>query len=970
MIIKQPSAISFNYKYILPRIVLIIAGLMLLAGIFYIFNTSKGGELIVNTSYEKVRGGSFYNASHTFSHNEFQVNTLAKTGKHSILVPSDSFRHVSFVEIDCPKNLYAHVSVWAKVAKGNPQPVIHANAKKGKIFSRSFSEFEQKDDWSKMEFYFFPPSNMDTIVLNLEVRGKGEIYFDDLSIGFSTTSPPSSSSKFQPEKLNLRIDNVEFDKIAKKRNEALERGILISSDDDWVNVKLEEGEKKLDAKARLKGDWTDHLSGDKWSYRVKFKKDHTWKRLKTVSFQTPKARNLLYEWVLHQLWEKEDILTTRYDFVSMDLNGEPKGIYAYEEHFEKQLLEYKARREGPIVKFQEAAMWDAWQKAMKKYNALPPSIAGEYSQFEDAEITTFGEGKTLKSPVLARHFDEANNLLYQYQNKLKSASDIFDIDQIAKYYAICDLMDAHHAIIWHNQRFYYNPATNKLEPIGYDGNVGLIWFENSFLGQKYFGYPEDTKEQIGVFENLSSDTAFVKRYVHFLDKFTQQEYVYAFVREIKEGALARQEFLKTEFPDAAYDPNKIVNRARKIQLALHPADEHAIIAYEQDRGASSKKIVFKNKHGIPLEILGTGIYAENMNSSLDESIIAWNNHGKKIHRYETFEVPLEAKYIFFQPLGMDTIMHSIINGYTSPINTTASQEVFADVKLDTLGIYSVRNKYIVFREGMQTISRDIVIPRGYKVVFEQGCQLDFVKGAAFVSQSPVEMNGTDGNPVVITSSDKTAKGFTVLQAEGESILNYAVFSNLDTWKYKNWQLTGAVTFYESDVKIGKTIIRSNSCEDALNIIRSEFDIREITIAETFSDGFDADFCKGKIQYSQFLNTGNDGMDFSGSVITIDDCIVNGSGDKGLSAGEESKLIVKKLTVKNAVLGMAAKDLSYVHIKSIDLENCEQGFAAYRKKPEYGGANVDVDDYTIKDVTILHRVEKGSSVKLKDKLIKG
>jgi hypothetical protein len=969
MIIKQPSAISFNYKRILPRLILIIAGLLLLAGIYYIFNVETEKQLLISTSYEKTKGTSFYNTGYLFSGSKHQTSTLAKNGEHSILVSSDSSQHTSFIEIDQPKNLYAHVSVWVKVQKGNPKPIIHINAKKEKTFSRSFSEFEQKGDWSKMEFSFLPPNNVDTIVLDLEVKGKGEIYFDDLEIRFTTKPPVSTSSAFQPEKLNLRIDHIEFEKISKKRKEALDRGILISSDDDWVNVKLEEGEKKLDAKARLKGDWTDHLSGDKWSYRVKFKKDHTWKRLKTVSFQTPKARNLLYEWVLHQLWEREDVLTTRYDFVSMDLNGIPKGIYAYEEHFEKQLLEYKSRREGPIVKFQEAAMWDAWQNIMKKYNSLPTSIVREYAQFKDAEITTFGESKTLKSPVLTKHFDEANNLLYQYQSKLKPASEIFDIDQLAKYYAICDLMDAHHAIIWHNQRFYYNPATNKLEPIGYDGNVGLIWFEGSFLGQKHFGHPEDTKDDIGVFENLSTDTSFVNRYVYFLDKFTQKDYVYAFIKEIKKGALARQEFLKVEFPAATFDPNQIVNRARKIQLALYPANEHAIIANEQDRGTTTKKIVFKNKHGIPLKVLGTGIYAENMNFSLDESIIVWNNYGKKIHRHETLEVPLEAKYIFFQPIGIDTMMYSTIHKYSIPRNTTASQEIFSNVQLDTTGIYSIRNKYIVFKEGIQTISKNIIIPKGYKVVFEQGCQLDFVKGAAFISQSPVEMNGTDGSPVVITSSDKSARGFTVMQAGGKSVLSYAVFSNLDTWKYKNWQLTGAVTFYEADVKIEKTIIRSNSCEDALNIIRSEFDIREMTIAETFGDGFDADFCKGKISHSQFLNTGNDGMDFSGSIITIDDCIVDGSGDKGLSAGEESKLIIEKLVVKNAVLGLAAKDLSYVHVKNIDLENCQQGFAAFRKKPEYGGAKIDVTNYTTKEVKMLYQVEKGSRIKLKDKLIK-
>ena len=56
---------------------------------------------------------------------------------------------------------------------------------------------------------------------------------------------------------------------------------------------------------------------------------------------------------MHQIFKDEDILTTRYGFISVKLNGKSLGIYAYEEHFDKQLLEYNQRREAPILKFNE-----------------------------------------------------------------------------------------------------------------------------------------------------------------------------------------------------------------------------------------------------------------------------------------------------------------------------------------------------------------------------------------------------------------------------------------------------------------------------------------------------------------------------------------------------------------------------------------------------------------------------------------
>ena len=57
------------------------------------------------------------------------------------------------------------------------------------------------------------------------------------------------------------------------------------------------------------------------------------------------------------MFRKEDVLTTRYGFINVELNGQDLGVYAYEEHFDKLLVESNNRREGPIVKFSEEAFW-------------------------------------------------------------------------------------------------------------------------------------------------------------------------------------------------------------------------------------------------------------------------------------------------------------------------------------------------------------------------------------------------------------------------------------------------------------------------------------------------------------------------------------------------------------------------------------------------------------------------------------
>ena len=59
-----------------------------------------------------------------------------------------------------------------------------------------------------------------------------------------------------------------MDKLERIRNEALRKGILELDDDAWVKTKLLFGRQELRGRCRLKGDWTDHLMGDKWSFRI------------------------------------------------------------------------------------------------------------------------------------------------------------------------------------------------------------------------------------------------------------------------------------------------------------------------------------------------------------------------------------------------------------------------------------------------------------------------------------------------------------------------------------------------------------------------------------------------------------------------------------------------------------------------------------------------------------------------------
>jgi hypothetical protein len=202
------------------------------------------------------------------------------------------------------------------------------------------------------------------------------------------------------------------------------------------------------------------------------------------------------------------------------------------------------------------------------------------------------------------------------------------------------------------------------------------------------------------------------------------------------------------------------------------------------------------------------------------------------------------------------------------------------------------------------------------------------------------------------------------------LISHARFENFNTLDYKGWTLTGSVTFYESDVDIRSTDFYRNQCEDALNTIRSDFNISDCSFEYIFSDAFDSDFCTGLVAKTRFLDIGNDAIDFSGSRITIREVQVDRANDKGISGGEESYLTVENTVIRKCNIGLASKDLSVVEFSGGELADCKYGLVLLQKKPEYGPATIFLNNTKIIQPETEMLIEKGSKVIRDKEVIEG
>lgn len=888
---------------------------------------------------------------------------------------------------------YFRISVWRYKGDEDGVLVVDGIGDKEFYYRQNKASVVNLDGWQllRLDIFIPPLPKFNALKVYVWNKGKNTIYFNDLTIEkIEEKTYPS----YNEEALNIIINPKNFQILKNSRLEAYKRGSIESRYNEYAKAKLIFGTDTMKCNIRLKGDYLEHATGNKWSFRIKLNKKYSWKGMRSFSIQSPVARDFLNEWIAHKLFEYNDILATRYGFIPVKINGKSMGFYAFEEHFDKHLIEYNNRREGPIVKLSEDALWENYR--LKKAEIVKLGIP----YFRASAIEPFKKNRTVETKKLFDQFLIAQNLLSQYKYIMKAAPQIFDIDKCARFFALIDLTMGYHSINWHNTRYYFNPVICKLEPIGFDcyTSSGITSYAKAqILGD--FSNKNTDQHITSIYLELFNNKEFAERYLHYLEIFSDQDTLNAFYSSVRGEIHELENKIIREFPYYKYDTTFLLNNGRIIKRQI-PSYKRRV----NNDNYYKKFNYFENKTDsiLPDESLPYLVkaYLERKNLNDNTAVIKVANYSsrtlspvgfssteskieyelnpemqsKKINNNDSANIELKnfedsIKYIFFHT-EIDSCLFSIeIYPWRIPFNYSPEQELHEN-NIEKSNIFEIVNKDIIIKEGTHILKNTIIVPGGYNVIFQPGSKLNIINGAAFISYSPVFIKGTLSDPVIIYSKDGTAMGFSVFQAQEKSILENLIIDQLNTIDYNGWTLTGAVNFYESDVDLSNVTIKNNRCEDALNIIRSEFTITNCTFDNIYGDAIDSDFSNGILKDSHFKDIANDAIDFSGSNAVIEDCKIINASDKGISCGEKSELIVRNIEINNTNIAFASKDLSKMTISNSRVSNSNYCFVAFKKKPEYGKAEIYSVHNSLKNIMNYHLIEKGSKLFIDNKEIPG
>lgn len=784
----------------------------------------------------------------------------------------------------------------------------------------------------------------------------GNVYFDDLRIRRLKNNHSSlSDSIYNGERLNLRVDEKGLRRLNEKRLEAYQLGNLITDKTDLVASELQIEEKEIPVDIRLKGDLLDHLKGKKWSFRIICKDNQSWKGMSEFSIHNTASRHHIAEWIFHKMLEEEDVLTSRYDFIEVALNDETLGLYAYEEHFKNALLRHQNRQIGPILRINEDAQW---HYASKHFRSERPEV------YQSTQIEPFEAKKVFKDRMLTQAYLNGQNRLYEFMKGIKKPTEVFDVERMAKYIAILDVCMAYHAFSFTNIRFYYNPVTAKLEPIGFDGYTDdgtKYYFPPTFSGAKINDRVSKDlskrKPNSHFHYYLFNDLDFTAEYAKYLEIFTSEDYLNSFLTKYQSEIESRVKFIQKEHTDYQFRWHNFSRNAKEIREYLFPMQHISLKAYRDP----SNGLLMESYHYLPIEILGFG--NEELEFQLQNPLILEAfSPDLPVRRYG---VPYsnKAKYVFFKTLGTTKVDKVLINKWQIPEPAPLVERGSLE-QLGRFDFLNITDNTIIFKTGKHSINQDVIIPKGFELRALPGTELQLVNGSSIVSYSPVFFEGVKEKPIIISSQNANGQGFALIDATGKSILHQVVFQNLSP-RNKNGQITeAAVTIHGSDVHIERCYFMNLKGKDGLGLIRSKYFITDCFFENSQSDALDADFSTGQMESLRFENIGRDAIEVSGGFTKIYGTSVNGALGIGLNANLHTNMEVGHLALSNCAKGVSVTDLSEVKINQLVLNEVPQGMVAYKRLAEFGGGYLEIENYEATNVKELHLVEKGARMIVK------
>ncbi|MCH8329875.1 MAG: CotH kinase family protein [Bacteroidetes bacterium] len=708
-----------------------------------------------------------------------------------------------------------------------------------------------------------------------------------------------------------------------------------------------------DIKIRIRGDMPSNYNKGllKASYRFNISSATSLLGMKRCSLVRPEQENDFYGFLVYKFFDLEGLVSNDFHFIRIQFNGKDNGIYVLQEAFAKELVESADLREGLLMRFENDCI----------------DNNGAYNPAGFPILEAYQEKRVLRNSSLAPLYNRALNKFEMVKTGAIKVSDAFDIDKFAQFVAIGDIFLAHHALKCQNVKLYFNPITDKFEPILWDPTSYVRYKIELPVEQGHNGLWADYFDDLTyypIYTLLAMDEDFLEAYTRQLQEYVYNDKVPNFISQYQGFISAYQPELMRQGYRASFNRKRILHHLASLR-SLYTVDDRVIASLYKNEDLL--RVI--SRFPLPLwlshvEIEGVTINIEKIllpNSQNDFTItdsILQSTTKRKFKVYTSF---LHERRESSRKKGK-------IFERLDKIEEMTSREAGGNEEYLTI---DEEMKTITFDQGLLVIDENLELPKGYVIMINTGTEIVLRNNASILSESPIKAIGFVEDSILIRSEG--GGGIFLNRAEGKSEFQYVIFDGLSSPVKGNWTITGAVTFHESPVTITGCVFKNNQSEDALNIIRCEFSMDNSLFHNISSDALDVDFGKGEIINCTLSQIMNDGLDFSGSTIKLSNIILENINDKAISCGERSNLNASDINISHSFIGLTCKDLSNVEVNNLQITNTLYPITAYQKKDAFGPSSITITNFSVeapRSGEVQFLVEKGSVLRIDDKLITG
>jgi hypothetical protein len=813
--------------------------------------------------------------------------------------------------------------------------------------------------------------------------------------------------------LTIEIKAQALRKLEKLRERLVHRGTLGSDDRKKLSVRLRlddrvetHNRKTLPAKLRLATPMPEDLRDDGWPLRVRLEgEDHVF-GMRGFALHALKPRGSLLEALALDQLRREGVLVARTRFARVSLGSLDLGPTVIREQYDKELLESQQRREGVILGFEVGG----------------GNVGGNVDDergFHRARLLPTQAARIAESEALSAALATSTGLARSFLEGLLPARDVFDLDSMSRFLAVVELWGASRALEWPNLRFYFNPLTQRLEPIASELHPEPASSGSELVTQRAAWSSlllEDPELQSTFHDHLRRIAEDVVRgeeasrlerlQASLLQPLRSHDPAHASVdlrpiairaarlSEIAQESAGEAKPDRTSSEQAPSSPSvpsvaSVGTSPTGVEITPAPAfDPDPNTALRVYRGTEKGRGYLELANLLPVEV--------ELLSIERTGLAPWQRTDPALGDPSRFPLELPPpspsgrlhfvrlpyrgprvqppEHVFEIAIAIDGTEHRCSQEAlpyfpprrSSPVPTASLRQSLARHPfLD----WDEPSRTLRARAGTWKVSGALILPPGVGLELVPGTTLQFPDDGLLLASGPLRFLGSEEQPVVLEGQPGrggagTWYGVVVLESDRAHHWKHVVVRNTKDVDRDSWQLTGGVTIRASEVTLSNTTLQGHRGEDSLNLIRSRFELDEISILDTLSDAFDCDFCSGQVKGGHFARIGGDAIDVSGSEIVVEGVLFEDVRDKALSVGERSRLTARGIEIRGAGTAVACKDGSETRFEDSSVARVPHAaLMAYTKKREYGPAQVIARNIRMQEVARAAIAQRGSSVNI-------